>query len=462
MKENMSDTNSLLHGSLKYKWLVGSLAIFLATYPQTGRPAEEILEQYKSLFEQQQKEFEKQRQIIIEQGNEIEKLKARLDSLVTTQPANQNQAKTVAGKDEQPSSPASSVQKEKAADARSADKKADQVHARAEQNNLPAGPVGQAPPKQDEKPRPPEIPRLSNTVGGVITHKGKIVVEPAMEYAFTDSSRVFLDAFTFLPAIAIGLIDIRQVKQHSLMASLGVRYGVTDRFEVEARIPYRARFDIQRSRPVSIGASIDETFNASGNGLGDIEFAARYQLNSGEGGWPILIGNLQATAPTGKGPFDIKYERAIGVPGAVFPTEIPTGSGFFSIEPSITALYATDPAVFFANLAYNYNMSTKEKTLDGSGDKIKIDPGYGVGLTVGMGFGINERSSFNIGYSHRHIFDTQINGTTLRGSQLDIGQLLFGYAFKYSPKTTLNFSFSVGTTSDAQDVRLSFRMPMVY
>ncbi|MDF0678122.1 MAG: hypothetical protein P0107_03350 [Nitrosomonas sp.] len=86
---------------------------------------------------------------------------------------------------------------------------------------------------------------------------------------------------------------------------------------------------------------------------------------------------MRATVPTGKGPFDIKYAQAQGVPGAVFPTEVPTGPGFFSFEPSVTAFYATDPAVFFANLAYNYNMGTKEKALDGSGDKFKVDPGYG-------------------------------------------------------------------------------------
>lgn len=460
MKKNVSGSNKY-RISLSNKYFAGMLAVFFTVYSQTAEPAEEVLEQYKLLLEQQQKEFEKQQQIIIEQGREIEKLKTRLDSLITTQSAGQGPAKTITSKDSrQQLAPKSS--KPETAVAGSVNKKADQVQARAEPNNLPAGPVGQAPPKKDEKPRPPEIPRLSNTVGGVLTHKGKIVVEPALEYAFTDSNRLFLDAFTFLPAIAIGLIDVRQVKQHSLMASVGARYGVTDRLEVEARIPYRARFDIQRSRPISIGAGIDEVFNASGYGLGDIEFAARYQLNSGAGGWPILVGNLQATAPTGKGPFDINYERAIGVPGAVFPTEVPTGSGFFSFEPSVTALYATDPAVFFANLAYNYNMSTKEKALDGSDNKLKINPGYGVGLTFGMGFGINERSSFNIGYSHRHIFDTKINGAVLRGSQLDIGQLLIGYAFKYSPQTTLNFSLAVGTTSDAQDIRLNFRMPMVY
>ncbi len=460
MKKNGAGNNRHLI-RLNNRYIGGTLVLFLAVYSQTAKPADEMLEQYKSLFEQQQKEFERQRQIILEQGKEIEKLKSRLDSLMPTQSADRGSAKAITNKDDQ-QQPSSKSSKPETAIARSADKKTDQVQARAESNNLPAGPVGQAPPKQDEKPRPPEIPRLSSAVGGVLTRKGKIVIEPAVEYAFTDSNRVFLDAFTFLPAIAVGLIDIRQVKQHSIMASIGARYGVTDRLEVEARVPYRMRFDIQRSRPISIGASIDEVFNASGYGLGDLEFAARYQFNSGAGGWPILVGNLLATAPTGKGPFDINYERAIGVPGAVFPTEVPTGSGFFSFEPSVTALYATDPAVFFANLAYNYNMSTKEKALDGSGDKLKIDPGYGVGLTVGMGFGINERSSFNIGYSHRHIFDTKINGTRLRGSQLDIGQLLIGYAFKYSPQTTLNFSFSIGTTSDAQDVRLNFRVPMVF
>lgn len=454
----MSGGNDRLQ--LKVTWfqlLVSGLVAFLIAYPSVGNTADEVLEQYKSLFKQQQQEFEKQRQIILEQGKEIEKLKSRLDSLTAQPAANQQPTNNVENKKAQ-QQPASTQSAQPATTRQNTQ----QAQVRAETDNLPSSPVGQAPPKQDEKPRPPEIPRLSNTVGGVLTRKGKIVIEPALEYAFTNSSRVFLDAFTFIPAIAIGLIDVRQVDQHSLMASIGARYGLTDRLEVEARIPYRARFDEQRSRPVSIGAGIDETFNASGHGIGDIEFAARYQLNSGANGWPIFVGNIQATAPTGKGPFDIKYVQAQGVSGAVFPTDIPTGSGFFSFEPSVTALYATDPAVFFANLAYNYNLGSTEKIKDGSGEKFKIEPGYGVGMTFGMGFGINERASFNIGYGHRHIFNTKINKRTVKGSQLDIGQLLFGYAFKYSQKTTLNFSVAVGTTTDAQDVRFSFRMPMSF
>ncbi|MGG7053982.1 transporter [Nitrosomonas sp. ANs5] len=436
---------------IKYPFLVLCLSIATTAFPQTNE-SDEILQQYKALFAEQQKEFEKQRRIIIEQGKEIEKLKTRLDSL-SKQPAKSAQSS-------QPPAPSPAGNVQTAQPSRPVNKSPGQATAQAKPANMPAGPVGQAPLQKEEKPRPPEMPRLSDTVGGVLTRKGKFVIEPTLEYSFTDSNRLFLDAFTFLPAIAVGLIDVRQIDRHSFMASLGGRYGVTDRFEVEARIPYRARFDEQRSRPISVGAGIDETFNASGHGLGDIEFAARYQLNSGAGGWPILVGNMFVTVPTGKGPFDIEYAQAQGVPGAVFPTEVPTGAGFFSFQPSITALYASDPAVFFANLGYNFNARTKETNI--GGEDIRVNPGDGVGITFGMGFGINERSSFNIGYSHRHNFNSRVNGRKLPGSQLDIGQLLIGYAFKYSMLTTLNLSFAIGTTSDAQDIRLNFRMPMMF
>ncbi|MGZ4955259.1 MAG: transporter, partial [Methylobacter sp.] len=353
-------------------------------------------EQYKKLIAEQQKEFEKQRQIIAEQGKALEQLKLRLDALTNQAPENKqasvqqasNKPQIVAAKNNNEPSTSS--------------------------NKLPSKPVGQAPPGTTDKPRPPEIPRLSDTVGGVLTRKGNIVVEPSLYYAYTSNDRVFLDAFTFLPAIAIGLIDLRSVKRHSFIGTLGARYGVTDRLELEFRLPYVYRNDTQRSRPVSIGAGVDETFNASGNDIGDLEFAGRYQLNSGSGGWPILVGNVVATAPTGKSPFDIKFVQAQGVPGATFPTELPTGAGYFSFQPSITALYPTDPAVFFGNLSYSYNAETSTSVG-------KVDPGDTVGLSFGLGFGINERSSYSLGYSHKHVFDSQINGTKIQGSTLDIG-----------------------------------------
>jgi len=436
MKVKAGSGNFLLFEGIKIIIFIGCIFFVSSSYAKTG-DQNNSLAQYKKLLAEQQKEFQMQRQIIAEQGKELEQLKSRLDALsnqsVGNKPASveqpANKAKIVSAQNNnEPAKPPS---------------------------RLPSKPVGQAPAGITEKPRPPEIPRLSDTVGGVLTKKGNIVLEPSLYYAYTSNNRVFLDAFTFLPAIAIGLIDLREIKRHSFIGALGARYGVTDRLELEFRVPYVYRNDSQRSRPVSIGAGVDETFSATGNGIGDLEFAGRYQLNSGAGGWPILVGNIVATAPTGKSPFDIQFVQVQGVPGATFPTELPTGAGYFSFQPSLTALYPTDPAVFFGNLSYGYNAETNTNAG-------KINPGDSLGFSFGMGFGINERSSYSLGYSHKHVLESEINKIAIKGSTLDIGQLLIGYSFKYSKRTTFNLSLGIGTTTDAQDVTLNFRMPMTF
>jgi len=419
-------------GIIKSFFFISCFFFISATYAQVSNQ-QNSLEQYRQLLIEQEKKLEQQRQALGEQARELERLKKQFEQL-SGQPA--SQSPTVSSNRDKPKTTVTQA---------------------------PSGPVGQAPPKPAEPERPPEMPRLSETVGGVLTKKGKYVLEPSLSYAFSDNNRVFIDAFTFLPAIVIGLTDIRQVKRHSFFASLGLRYGLTDRLEIEARVPYAYRADIQRARPISIGASEDQTFHADGHNLGDIEFAARYQLTKGTGGWPVLVGNMLATVPTGKSPFRLKTTEVI-VPDPTgnnrdllfsFPLETPTGSGFFTFQPSITALYPTAPAVFFGSLSYTYTMSTKE-------DIGKIDAGDGVGMTFGMGFTVNDRTSFNLGYSHQHFFNTKVSGRNIGGSALDIGQFLLGYSFRYSSQTNINLSVGIGATDNAQDARLNLRVPMTF
>ncbi len=438
MNKKFGHRNFLLFELTKYLIFITCLFSMNASYAETSNP-EDLLKQYKQLLAEQEKKFEAQRQILNEQGNELEQLRKKFDAL--SERASDTPEKT--GKASSPQQAATD-----------ANKKEDEAKKTASQP--PAGPVGQAPPQSKEPERPPEMPRLTETVGGVLTRKGKFVLEPAVSYSFAGNNRVFVDAFTFLPAITIGLTDIRQVKRHSLFASLGLRYGVTSRLEVEARIPYVYRADIQRARPFNIGAANDQVFNADGHNIGDIEFAARYQLSNGSGGWPILVGNMLTTIPTGKSPFDLKFEETSieGTPFR-FPIEVPTGIGFFTFQPSITALYPTAPAVFFANANYTYTMSTNENIG-------RVNAGDAVGMTFGMGFSVNNRTSFNLGYSHRHFFNTKIGGDKIGGSALDIGQLLLGYSFRYSKQTNYNLSVGVGTTDNAQDISLNFRVPMTF
>ena len=105
-------------------------------------------------------------------------------------------------------------------------------------------------------------------------------------------------------------------------------------------------------------------------------------------------------APTGTDPYEVKtVDRSLedpdnpgtcSIPGTPlaecvqkFPKELPTGTGTWSVQPSITFLYPTDPAVFYGTLDYSFNL---EEDFDDVGE---IDPGDSFGLSGGMGFGIN-------------------------------------------------------------------------
>jgi hypothetical protein len=401
------------------------------------------IDQLRRALAEQQRILENQKKAFEEQQRKLQALQNQLERLAGGAPVKGAPAQKIAA------NPNAAQTKRTEAQPDSRVKVADN-----RQPSIPKGPVGQAL-EPVEKPKAPELPRISETVGGVLTPKHHLIVEPSLEYDYASNNRVFLDAFTFVPAIAIGLIDLREIDRHTFMAAITGRYGVTDRLEVSARVPYLYREDTQRSRAVSIGAGVDETFNADGSGLGDIEFTARYQFNSGAGGWPIFVGNLATTIPTGKSPYDVDYVLAQGVPGATFPTELPTGSGYVSVQPSVTVLYPTDPAVFYANLNYGYALETDE-------DFGTVDPGDSIGVSFGLGFSINERSSFSIGYSHKHVFDTEVDGNSIPGSNLDIGELLLGYSFRLSRDTSLNLSVSIGASEDAQDAKLTVRLPISF
>jgi hypothetical protein len=380
-------------------------------------------------------ELERQRKMIIEQGEQIKELKRTVEALgasKTTQKEGKPEAATT--------NPQNTTEQ-------TASQRADaQVPAEAK-------PVGQAPPKSSSPIDVNAAPKLSDNVSGVLTSAGTLVLEPSIGYSYTDNYRVFLDAFSFIPALVVGLIDLREIKRHSVIASVSARYGITSWWEVDVKVPYIGRNDRQRSRPVSVGVSEDAIFTASGEGIGDIELSTRFQLNSASNGGPIYVFNVVATIPTGKSPFEVEFVQS--TPGAVFPTELPTGSGYVSVQPSLTAIYPTDPGVFFGNISYGYNMDTEEEVGN-------VDPGDSAGISFGLGMSLNERTSMSLSYSHKHVLKSKFDDIKITGSELDIGQLIIGYSFRYSPQTNINLSLTIGVTDDSQDTRLNLRVPVSF
>src|SRR5690606_24927516 len=101
----------------------------------------------------------------------------------------------------------------------------------------------------------------------------QLVLEPSFQYAYSSSNRVALVGYTIIPALLIGLIDVREVKRNTLTAALTARYGLTSRFEIEGKVPYVYRSDATISREYALGSAQDKVFDTSGKALGDIEVA---------------------------------------------------------------------------------------------------------------------------------------------------------------------------------------------
>jgi hypothetical protein len=324
-------------------------------------------------------------------------------------------------------------------------------------------PVGQAPERKADS-RPPEVAPIFEQPG-VLTPPGKWIFEPSLQYAHSSSNRIALVGYTIIPAILIGLIDVREVKSDTFIGALTFRRGITNRFELEAKIPYVYRTDTSVSRPVNLGSAADTSFDADGHGLGDIELTGRYQLNDGGAEDPYYIASLRFKTRTGTDPFEVTVDRTIrGTTGTGLQTEMPTGSGFYTIQPGLTVLLPSDPVVFFGGVSYQYSFErsgVKQKTNDGDLELGDIQPGGAIGFNFGMGLALNDRSSFSIGYDHLSVGKLKQNGRTAPTSvRVQLGTLLLGYSYRLNSGRTVNLSLGAGLTADTPDLQLTLRMPM--
>ena len=304
---------------------------------------------------------------------------------------------------------------------------------------------------------------------GILTPKGKFVLEPSLQYGYSSSNRVALVGYTVIPALLIGLVDVREVKRNTVTGALTTRYGLSNRLEVEARLPYVYRSDASISREIFTGSTSENAFNNSGKAIGDVELAARYQLNEGGANQPYFLGTLRFKSRTGKDSFEVVTDcvtRCIGnTTGTGLPLDLPTGSGFYSLQPGLTWLFPSDPAVFFGSFSYTHNFkrsNVSRLVLGGERESIgSVEPGGILGANFGVGLALNDKSSLSIGVDLNSVGRTRQNGEAVRGSvRTQLASLLLGYSYRYSAKTTFSITVGGGLTRDTPDLTLNVKVPM--
>jgi hypothetical protein len=299
----------------------------------------------------------------------------------------------------------------------------------------------------------------------VLTPRGMFALEPSYEYFYAQNTQAIVNGFTIIPGITFGTVDIRQSTQRGNLGAVTLRYGVTDRMEVNLRVPWLSQSDTIQTAPADTNAQ-PITIGPTGSGLGDIEFGTSYQINDGLNDWPVFIANLRVKSDSGRSPFDVPI-YTINDPQGGFtrglPKELPTGTGFWAIDPGLTVAWASDPAVFFGSLRYIWNIARDVDIQDSAGGaptRTNLDPGDGVGINFGVGFSLNEKSSISISYEHVRISASRSDGRKITGSDYDTGTFNFGLSYRVSDRMSVNLGVGIGVTDQTPDTRIILRVPI--
>jgi hypothetical protein len=244
-----------------------------------------------------------------------------------------------------------------------------------------------------------------------------------------------------------------------------IRGGVTDRLELNAKIPFVYNAG-STSSLIPLGTSAELlSVSATGAGLGDMQFGGSYQINLGESGWPIFVGNFLFKTATGISPFDVPI-ITLDDPNGQFlagtPKRLATGTGFDSLQPSVTVLLPTAPGVLFANLQYVHNLGRTQKIQDRQGGPptpVKLQPGESPSITFGIGFALNDRAALTLSYQQTHVFAAYANGREIPGSPYSYGTFNFGLGYQISQALRLNVSVGVGAGPNTPAAKVLFELP---
>lgn len=404
----------------------------------------------ENLVKDQQKTLEAQKKKLATQQQELDVYKKKLAALTSKDsqaitPAPQSKTAAPAQPTAQPVHTAAIAPQQATVQA------AEQAPASA-----PAQTTSITAPPEEEKTRP-QINVLPDA-GGILTPKGTLMYENSLEYTNTTSNVFTFDGVQVSSVVLVGNISATSARRQVVQDSSRFRMGLTDRLEADVRVPYVYRNDMSTTSQVGGGTT---TSRVEGHDIGDVDMGLAYQLNNPREGWPYFIANMRYKSNTGTGPYDINYDANN------IAQSLPTGTGFHSAEGSLTVIKVSDPAVLFTNFGYVHNFGADIDKNYNTTRVLSVDPGDAVNFSAGLGFSINQDTSFTLGYKHSYVFGTEQSAMDLGSGRLvdsktadqNVGALLVGTSYRLTPKTNLNFTVEVGATRDAPDVHLALRLP---
>lgn len=436
--------------------LLGSISVFaLSSWSQAANPSLVDLQKLQVQILRQEAKLQKQQAVLHDEAVQLDHQNVLLDSALQKLRATGNGSGTRS---------ADPAQSEAAASPASSSSTESQSSPGSSSDEESAPLTGTSPQKRASQRILLTAPTLSST-GGVLTPRGELIVDPSLEYDYSSQNQLDLSGFTILPGITFGNIFIARVRQNVLTGSVAVRLGVTNRLEINGKLPYVYEYGSIITQPVGPDAQVLSP-SAHNFALGDAQLGASYQINSGDAGWPIFVSNLVVKSTTGVGPFNVPIYTLIDVNGQYLQgisKKLPTGTGFYSAEPSLTILYPTAPGVLFANFLYikNFASTVSLQSLGGgSATSTKLAPGDAVAATFGIGFALNDQTSLTLSYQQEHVFGAFADQKPIKGSDYDFGSFNFGVGYQISKRIGINLGVAIGAGPNTPVAKILFDVPI--
>lgn len=300
------------------------------------------------------------------------------------------------------------------------------------------------------------------------TQRSRFGAELSFGYSHFGDARINLDGFLALDAIFLGTISIDEVDADIFTSDLTLRYGVNDRFFIDASIPYLYRTSNFRSGGAGGAANAPVETRVSDQGLGDVSIGASYQILAETARRPNLVVSGRVKLPTGQEPFGIDFVEVQGSEGNLqVPRSLATGSGVWGASVGISALKTMDPMVVFGSINYFRNFERGFTDIDENpGDQPgRVSIGNAVQFGAGLAYALNETSSISMSYSQRLVersrlkLDVAENFQRVVGSQANIGLVNLGATFSLGRSLSLVTTVGIGLTDDSPDMVVGVRLP---
>lgn len=301
----------------------------------------------------------------------------------------------------------------------------------------------------------------------------RLTLQAGVTYSHYDRKQLVLNGFLALDAIFLGNIALEGVETDIFRYDLSARYGLSDRMNVNLDVPFIHRITkYQKGGAGGSAAIVGETEVIRYATLGDMSLGVSYQMVKESSNHPDAVWNLTVTGPSGEHPYGVptvQYQTTEQNVVLEVPSELPTGSGVWTVTAGASFVRTLDPAIIFANISYSNTLRERFSDIQAVEGKQpgEIDLGNTLQYGVGIAFAFNDRLSMNMSYSQAltGVSRTKNNGegwVEILGSKSNSANLAIGATYSMTKHLAMVTSVGSGLTADAPDLTFSIKFPYMF